>query len=485
VQTRRDQLQAYRFAQTRMQYALLTGDTDLQDPPMRRSGLATFAGAMVAVLVASGFGVYGLLRPGDKGGWSDRGVLVVEKETGARYVYDGTDGALHPVLNYTSARLILGTPDVTVKQFSQASLKGVRRGAPRGLAGLPDALPAANDLVRGPWVVCSSATTDGRPAISVSIGTAPTGRRVTSESALLVKSPDNAVYLLWNDTRLLVTDPSGVLLALGLDGITPVPVSGTWLNSVAPGPDLEAPLPLSLGSTLPYQVRTQRVYLGQVFKVAMEGGISTGYYVALKDGLAKVTNVVALLLLGEPRLKVAYGMHAPHAYAVQPADVNAVPKAGRGLSVDGFPHDVPQLLTAADDDAGQPAAPTVCAAYTDPNGASMSSAVYLTTRAPGAATAATGASGPQARVSVPPGSACLARLLPHAGQGSDSVFLVTELGAKYAVPPGSVSNTIGYRNVTPVPVPEGILDLVPSGPALDPAKADADLPVAAPAPAGG
>jgi hypothetical protein len=151
VQTRRDQVQAYRFAQARMQSALLTGEPDRPEQPLRRSGVAMFAGVMVAVLVVCGFGVYGLIRKGDKKGWNAPGVLVVERETGARFVYDVRDDALHPVLNYTSARLMLNRGDVTVKEFSRASLAVVRRGAPRGLAGLPDALPAVDGLVRGPW----------------------------------------------------------------------------------------------------------------------------------------------------------------------------------------------------------------------------------------------------------------------------------------------------------------------------------------------
>jgi len=482
VQTRRDQVQAYRFAQARMQSALLTGETDLQEPPLRRSGTAVLAGLMVAVLVTAGFGIYGLLRPGDKRGWADRGVLVVERETGARFVYDTADDALHPVLNYTSARLILHEQDVTVREFSRTSLAAVRRGAPRGVPGLPDALPAPAGLVSGPWVVCS-ASSGGSPVISLAVGTAPAGRHVTAESALLVRSPDGATYLVWNDTRLLVRNPRIVLPALGLDGTPPITVSGTWLNSVVPGPDLTPPLPLDLGSPVPYRVGDQKVYLGQVFKVAMEGGIGAGYYVALKDGLAKITNVVALLLLGDPTMRYAYGMQSPHAYTAQSADVNAAPKAAAEVAVEGFPRDVPQPLEAATDEGGHAVPPVVCAAYTDLSGKSMASAVYLSAAAPGAARAAGAVPGQQVRVAMPPGSACVARLLPHAGQGSDAVFLVTELGAKYAVPPGDVRGTLGYGGVTPVPVPQGILDLVPSGPALDPAVANVDLPVVA-APSG-
>lgn len=474
-------MQAYRFAQARVQSALLTGEPDRPESPLRRSGVATFAGVMVAVLVVAGFGVYGLLRSANKGGWDKPGVLVVERETGTRYVYDGRDRALHPVLNYTSARLMLNSGDVAVKEYSRASLAGVRRGAPRGLAGLPDALPPAGGLVRSPWVVCSATVEAGAPpSISVSVAAQPAGQHLTGERGLLVRSEDDKTYVLWNDTRLLVSDPRIGLSALGLDGREPLAVSSTWLNAVAAGPDLKPPLPLNIGSKVPYKVGGQEVFLGQVFKVAMEGGVGASYYVVLKDGLAKITNVIALLLLGDPTMKYAYGMQSPHAYSAQPADVNAAPKASAQVAVEGFPRDVPQLVEAPVDAQGQPVPPVICAAYTDLSGNSLSSAVYLAASVPGADRAVAPTPGQPVRVLMPPGTACLARLLPHAGQVSDAVFLVTDLGARHAVPPGEVQQALGYSNVTPVPVPKGILELVPLGPTLDPTRVNLDLPVTSP-----
>ncbi len=485
MQTRRDQVQAYRFAQARLQSALLTGEPDRPEAPLRRSGVATFAGVMVAVLVACGFGIYGLLRPANKKGWDGPGVLVVERETGTRFVYDAKDDALHPVLNYTSARLMLNSKDVTVREFSRASLAGVRRGAPRGVAGLPDSLPAADGLVHGPWVVCSAAgAAAGTPTISVSLGWRPAGRHVSGQAGMLVRSEDGATFLIWNDTRLLIPDPKIVLRALGLDGTTPTRVSSAWLNAVVAGPDLKPPLPLNIGSPVGYRVGEQAVYLGQVFKVAMEGGLGARYYVVLKDGLAKITNVVALLLLGDPTMKYAYGMQSPHAYTAQLADLNAAPKAAAEVGVDGYPADVPQVAQAPVDDHGQPVPPVVCAAYSDLSGNSISSAVYLAGSSPGADQAAAVAAGQQVRVVMPPGTACLARSLPHAGQGSAAVFLVTDLGARYPVPSAEVQQVLGYAGVTPVPVPNGILDLVPTGPSLDPGRVNVDLPVTS-APVGG
>ena len=63
MQTRRDQLQAYRFVTRRIVSALLSGEPETNERPMRRYGLAVFGGAMIATIVFAGAGVIGLHVP--------------------------------------------------------------------------------------------------------------------------------------------------------------------------------------------------------------------------------------------------------------------------------------------------------------------------------------------------------------------------------------------------------------------------------------
>src|SRR5690349_19751744 len=102
--TQRHQLQAYQFLRRRLVSALQTGDANHPVPPSRRVVLSAAAGTTCAVLVAAGFAIYGAVRPGTGQDWRKPGQVVVERETGADFVL-GADGLLHPVLNYTSARL--------------------------------------------------------------------------------------------------------------------------------------------------------------------------------------------------------------------------------------------------------------------------------------------------------------------------------------------------------------------------------------------
>src|ERR1043165_6086428 len=113
MRSRKEQVQAHRFVTHRLVSALLMGDPESTETPMRRIGFAVFGSVMVCVLIAAGFGVFGLLKPG--GGTPTVGKIIIEEETGVRYLYrdlgDGSPAKLHPVVNYASARLILNSPN--------------------------------------------------------------------------------------------------------------------------------------------------------------------------------------------------------------------------------------------------------------------------------------------------------------------------------------------------------------------------------------
>lgn len=124
MRTRRDQVQAYRFVTRRIVSALLSGDPETTNLPMRRLGMAVFGSVITAAVVLGGVGAYGQLT-GNTAPLNDQ-TLVIERETGATYVF--MSGQLHPTLNYASARLILDKPDAEVRTMSQAALRDRSRG---------------------------------------------------------------------------------------------------------------------------------------------------------------------------------------------------------------------------------------------------------------------------------------------------------------------------------------------------------------------
>src|SRR5262245_44368951 len=106
MSSRQDQRHSYQFMGQRLMAAIVLRDTDPVRPPFRRLVAATSAGVLLATLALAAVAGYGLLVRDDDS-WHAGDALIVAKESSARYVY--RDGRLHPVLNYTSALLILGT----------------------------------------------------------------------------------------------------------------------------------------------------------------------------------------------------------------------------------------------------------------------------------------------------------------------------------------------------------------------------------------
>lgn len=452
--SRSEQVQAYRFLTRRIGSAVLSGEPETTELPMRRFALAVFGGAALAALVFAGFAVYGLLRPAGRQPVAN--AIIVERETGAKYLY--IEGLLHPVLNWTSARLILAQPKPPVRTMSQSSLRDVPRGRPVGIPDAPDALPARDGLVGLPVSVCSAprSATSVDPASHVLVGRAPAGGSpVDPAEGLLVSTGDSGGgrYLLWRNHRLRVRD-NATLAALGWAAVRPARVGVAFLNAVPPGPDLAAPKLPDAGEPARVPVGGDAVDVGDMFRAASQ------FYVMLRDGLSPVGDVTA-------RLSVAGG--APV------TDITAQ-EAGRVLvkaavEPPGFPTDVP---TARGTGEGWAMA---CAVYRVESGADQPAAIETFAGVGGeftltperAAPARPGADGVLTadRVNLPGGHAALV----SAANAPGAVYLLTDQGLKHPLPPaaaGKAQTALGYEGVRPVPMPSNVLALVPTATALDP-----------------
>jgi type VII secretion protein EccB len=223
--SRQDQLHAHQFTVQRVVAALVMRETDPAQSPMRRIAGATWVGAFVAVMALAGAAVYGLLVGGTSTDWRDPHVVIIEKESGARYVY--RDGLLHPVLNYASALLIVGSDGARTVPVSRRSLADAPRGAALGIPGAPDSLPAKDRLLASPWQVCSRNATDataaGRPQSVLRIGAGSGTGRGLDDAALLVSIADGEQYLVWHSHRYRIRDAPTVMAAFGWDRQVPSP----------------------------------------------------------------------------------------------------------------------------------------------------------------------------------------------------------------------------------------------------------------------
>jgi type VII secretion protein EccB len=456
--SRSDQLHSHQFTLQRVVGALAMRDPDPVSSPLRRIGGALFASVMFAVLAVAAVGVYGLLRPGGGDTWKQGSAMIIEKETGARYVY--LDNVLHPVLNYTSALLIVGSAQPV--QVTRAQLVGVTRGAPMGIAGAPDPPPGADQLVTSGWTLCS------RPAVAQA-GAAPSGVEsvlrvggapasdLFAERGVLAADPAGGLHLLWHGRRYALADPDLVMGAFAWSGASATLVSAALLNAIPAGTDIGR-VALPTGNR-PSPVDGFKV--GDVVVVANQTGDQT-FGVVLDTGFADITPVQAGLLItaganggGQPKpMSQAQFVAAPKAVSLKPAGDSAPPERA------------PEQIRPA-------SLGGVCATFAPEHGAVLSLAPTATAAA-GEIRAQRVAGDPGLTVdwiAVPPGRGAVVESLAGPTATSGALAIISDLGLRFAVPSTEVLSTLGYPGVVPQRLPAALVALVPSGRALDPAAA--------------
>jgi len=480
----RDMAHAYRFLAHRLSSALLRDDPDGPDSPMRKLAIASFGSVMVALLAVAGAGVYGIVRPGGNTTWKSGRDLIIEKETGTLLLYLG--GKLHPVANYSSARLLLGQPTVTIISVSQASLGNTPRGGTYGIVGAPGELPAPATLVTGPWSVCSLPAQDQAggttPYVRVTVGPGGmagpggpgalgSGTVLPGRRGLLVSAPDGTLYLVWNDQRFRIPTGQAGLAALHYPAGQPVPVGNAWLSAVPQAPDLAAPSVLGIGTPGP-SVAGQRTRVGQVLTTGNGGGPAGPgagpFYLVEHGGLAPLSVAQAYLMLADPAARKLYPNGRATAISVPAAVVATIPAPPAAAGPSGLPTAPPPLVDVAANGTG------VCAVY--PANGNGSPTIRTLAVPPSAMPAAppiapTGSFGaPLAdQVQIPGGAGAVAAGL---GQGPGAtVYVITSQGIKYALGGPSLLSSLGLGGVTPVRIPGPVLGLLRTGPTLDVAAA--------------
>ncbi|WP_405467265.1 type VII secretion protein EccB [Streptomyces canus] len=431
MQNRRDHVQAHRFAVGRLVSALVAGDPGPVEVPMRRGNLGMQFGALVAVLLAAGFAVYGLISPGASTAWRSPGSIIVEEETGNRYLY--LDKQLYPMANYASALLVAGARAKTVSA-SRASLADVRRGPQLGILGAPDDVPPVTDLLSGDRAVCLPS---GGTQTLVDLDPAGRSTPVPRDGRLLVSGPDHTSYILWNG-RTYRLRSHAELVALGLVAQQPVPVSSTWLSQLPSGGTLTAPRIAGAGSAaLPVAGATAKV--GQLFETTAAG--EQELYVLLPDGLAPINRTGFALLSAVP------GASAPK--RVTTADITAAPVSPNRSLLTA----VPDLLSGS---AFDPAGAALCV-------------LQKAGSAKGGSVVTEPVTGSQhAGLFVPPAKGLLVTARSAGTPDSAArLFLITDSGRKYPLADSDAVAALGYGQAKVRTLPQRLLDLAPTGPTLD------------------
>lgn len=442
MSSKKDLVEAHSFNRRRLITAFVSGAPGGREVEPVRYGRTLVGGLVLAALVVAGAAVSPLLKPSLPKDWQQNG-LVVGKESGSRFVaYHGT---LYPVINTTSARLILGTEGkFDVNFVPDDKIAEQPQGATIGIPGAPDLLPAKGNLTQSGWTACTNAN----QGVKVSIQPRPQAEP-SARGALVVSSrSDGKTYVIAGEHQYAVPDGArgnATLRALGLDGEAAQPVPGLWLDLVPPGKPLEPFTITGEGS----KVNTGVAELDTVGTPVKVDGRP---YVLGKSGLLPLSDFAyAMYRSSGP----GAGIAEQQVQSSQITKVRTVNDPGRRPYPSDWPEndvtafdrgDAPCLLLTTDPNA----APTVrLAAPTSDEPTTTGSAV---TRAVG--------SGHGALVQATSGGVI----------GSGTTFLVDATGTRYAVgrkgDVASALTALGYGDTRPTPVPAAWMDLFGDGPAL-------------------
>ncbi|MGK5639987.1 type VII secretion protein EccB [Streptomyces sp. URMC 126] len=501
--TRRDELNAYTFARKRVVAAFLQPSTAGTDEAAPRPVRAVLPGIVVGALVLAGFGAWGIFKPKAPAGWSEPGAhVIVGSKSTTRYVVLKTKDTkrLHPVLNFSSAKLLLKPEKSSVIKVEESELDNgkIQRGPTLGIPYAPDRLPDAKDAGKEKsWAVCEQPGSGGRTVqkavfLLADRDAAKVGgpRKLRDGQALYVEGPTGDRYLVDpGGTKHLVGLPDGdhpsprdqvLRRSLFSEGARPQKVDKEWLATLHEGTPITFPrLPGRIGAPAGVSSLDPRLNrVGTVIRAVAGKGMQ--HYVVLPGRVAPVSDLVARLLLTSPEAVVLH--QNARAEEVGPQSFTSSPDWFYGEY--GWPGLVPTQVN----DVGT-GVRTVCNVM---HGVDGKGVPRLTTWA-----------GPNYPVEivdgatsayVTPGSGLLYRQINGSSTSVGSLFLVTDTGLRYAVQTNNDSSAgrsgigeddkpktpeeraaqaneaqirLGYKAVKPVPVPDNWSAFLPKGPRLD------------------
>lgn len=188
--TKKDLVEAHAYTRRRLVTAFLSGAPGGREVEPTRPGRTILGGAALALLLVAGAAIASVLSPRTSEDWASAG-LIISKQTGERYVITKKSDPpeLRPVINVTSAQLILGA-DVQPKIVSQKTLDTVTPKDDIGILGAPQQLPSPSRFIESGWTAC---TGQGH-GLAVDIARTPHVRR--SASAGFVVSDQGDFWLV-------------------------------------------------------------------------------------------------------------------------------------------------------------------------------------------------------------------------------------------------------------------------------------------------
>jgi type VII secretion protein EccB len=465
----RHQVTGWRFVMRRIASGVALHDTRMLVDPLRTQTRAVLMGVLLVVTALVGCFVFSLIRPN---GSAANNAVLADRSTAALYVRVGEQ--LHPVLNLTSARLIVGRP-VNPTTVKSTELDRFPRGNLIGIPGAPERM-VQSTAKDANWTVCDAVS---GPATGVTvIAGAPdsSGARAAALNAghaVLVRNP-TSTWLLWDGRRSRIDLADHAVtgaLGLGSDIPAPRPIAVGLFNAIPEAPSLSAPAIPDAGSPPRFPMPVSAPIGAVVQSHALEG---TLYYAVLPDGLQPISPVLAAIL----RNSNSYGLDQPPRLG---ADQVAKLPVSRMLDAGRYPDQRISLVDAAHD-------PVTCAHWSKLAGATTNSLTLLTGSALPVPEAVhtedlvgAGTGGTANRVALPAGTGYFTATVGQnaASPAAGSLFWISDTGVRYGIDneggtnaPAKTAEVLGL-NPPATPIPWSMLSLFAPGPTLS--RADALL----------
>lgn len=497
--SRRDELNAYTFAKRRLVAQFLQPHPSGSEEGAPRPLRAVVPGVIVGVVVLAVFGAWGMFKPVAPQKWDTpyENVIIASKST-TRYVVLKTDGKtqLHPVLNMSSAKLLLAPDKGTVVNVDESVLDSgkIPHGATLGIPYAPDRLPDKSEAGSTKrWAVCERPGEGGRAIQKAAFVFAEREQKKTEGASKLQGGELMYVEGPGPDRTRYIVDATGKAYAVAKDELllrtlvgqdrAPQRVSADWLATLHPGDAVSFPAIKGTPGTdagVPGKLQAEDNKVGMI--LAATSGTRTQQYVVLQGRVAPVSDFVAKLLLSSRDLANLN----PNGKVKHVSAGAFVPGEAFGQEMN-WPTSEPTPVNSASTASGS--RNTVCNVL---RGVSEKDGAATLSTWAGTGFPATLPSGSSSAY-VTPGSGQLFRQFKGSSPDSGPLFLVTDTGLRYAMQSNGDSvqddagigesgtkeekeksrqeaqqaqNRLGYKDVDPAPVPAAWSAFLPTGPRL-------------------
>lgn len=433
--TKRDLVDAQAFSRRRLVTAFVSGAPAGREVEPRKPFRAVVGGVALSGLIVAGAAAAGLLSPSLPDGWNNNS-LVVAKSSGARFV--ALQGKLYPVINTTSARLIIPANDFRVVTVPDKTIATTPRGITVGILGAPDVLPAPDHLDQTGWTACTSST----GGVTTLLGDRPAAALATDQ-AVVVKVA-GATWVVTGNYRLPVPvgSQAAILRALGLDTAPSIAASATWLNLFQAGPALTPLTIAGAGGRLTSANLPSGVVVGSVLAVSSGAGSTRRYLVDSAGKLAPLSAVAYALY------RIGSGSSLGGDVSVSAAQTGGIATEQQPLAPTQWPEAVPTPVS------GVPCAVLQTGPTADIT-VSLGASGSVQPPATGQTTA------------VAAGTGAVLRVVGDGVVNRGAVELVDQSGQSFPIADAStVLPQLGYQASQVTNVPQSWADLFPSGPAL-------------------